>query len=516
MVDSVVLPLPVSRRRALALSCAGVAAGLSSHTARAAGGPRVALVVGNAAYAQAPLANPVRDARAMAGLLQDSGFEVIQRFDAPLQAMREAVAELRGRLAGRQGTGLLYFAGHGLQLNWRNHLVPVDARLESVADVPTQTMDVQTVIEAFQAAGNRMNIVVLDACRDNPFGAAAGGRGLAPVDAPPGTFLAYATAPGHLAEDGSLRDGHGLYTRFLLQELKRRDARIEDVFKRVRLQVRQASQGRQVPWESTSLEEDFVFSSGEKMQAPPARQRDAEFDAERADWDRIARSERAEDFYDFLQRHPNGRVAEQAQFRLDQLSRPAVQPEPARRELKTLPPGADRFRVGDEADWVRTDHLQGDLRQQLSTRVTSIDNGLVLVNRGLLVFDQMGGILRNRFGSKSPALMAVPAELQLGRRWRTAYVNTMEGRPPVRSYYDARVAAVEEIEVPAGRFVAYRIEMRGEARWPGGTRDLRLEVWVEPATLLQLRQHVIQHDPTGRVVEHTTDELVARRLAPRG
>ena len=120
-------------------------------------------------------------------------------------------------------------------------------------------------------------------------------------------------------------DGNGLYTRFLLQEMPRKDARIEDVFKRVRLQVRQSSQGRQIPWESTSLEDDFVFATGQKAEAPGALRRDADFDAEKSDWDRITDSQRAEDFYTFLQRYPNGRISELAQFRLDQLNRPQLQ-----------------------------------------------------------------------------------------------------------------------------------------------------------------------------------------------
>lgn len=502
----------VTRRGLLA----GLAGGLASPMAAAAW-PRVALVVGNAAYASAPLLNPARDARAMAERLRDTGFEVIERIDATRSVLLDAVSELRRRLTGRQGTGLLYFAGHGLQLDWRNHLVPVDARLESAADVPAQTLDVQSVIEAFQAAGNRMNIVVLDACRDNPFGGAASGRGLAPVDAPPGTFLAYATAPGHLALDGSTRDGHGLYTRFLLQELQRRDARIEDVFKRVRLQVRQASNGRQVPWESTSLEEDFVFATGERMAAPAPAQRDAEFDAERAEWDRIAGSERPEDFFAFLQRHPNGRIAEQAQFRLDQLARTGLVQQTAPGLPAALPSGADRYRAGDEWSYERVDLLDGGRRQRLVHRVTAIRNGQVIVNDGMNVVDQMGGILHNRFGTKQPALLMVPSDLQLGRRWRTAFINTRAGTPPARSYYDGRVEALENVDVPAGRFRCYRLELMGESENErGGGRLLQVRVWVDPTTMLKVRDEIIQRERRDqRLLEHAVEELLWRRLAPR-
>ena len=153
----------------------------------------------------------------------------------------------------KANSGHVVFACHGLQLDWRNYMLPVDASLKSAADVPRQTIDLAGVIEIFKSAGNRMNIVVLDASRDNPFGAStSSAKGLAQLDAPPSTFLAYAIAPGNVAEDGDEKSGNGLYTRFLLQELRRPTVRIEDVFKRVRLNVRKQSQGRQIPWESTS------------------------------------------------------------------------------------------------------------------------------------------------------------------------------------------------------------------------------------------------------------------------
>ena len=232
------------RRRAIVQGAAG-GAWLSALPSWAqASANRVALVIGNAAYAGAPLPNAANDAKAMSTVLRGMGFEVIELRDAGKQRMEEAIALSRAMLQGRSGVGLLYYAGHGLQLDWRNYLVPVDALMGTAADVPRQAVDIQGAIDAFRTAGNRMNIVVLDACRDNPFGAAASGKGLAPLDAPPGTFLAYATAPGNVAEDGSASDGNGLYTRFLIKELQRPDARIEEVFKRVRLQVRQASQGR--------------------------------------------------------------------------------------------------------------------------------------------------------------------------------------------------------------------------------------------------------------------------------
>ena len=174
----------------LALSCA---------QAQAPTDLRVALVIGNAAYADAPLVNPSNDARAMSATLKGMGFAVIEARDASRAQMEQAIAKTREALNGKGGVGMLYYAGHGLQLDWHNYLVPIDARLATAADVALQTVDLQQVVDAFKAAGNRMNIVVLDACRDNPFAATSSGKGLAPLDAPPGTFLAYATAPGNVA-----------------------------------------------------------------------------------------------------------------------------------------------------------------------------------------------------------------------------------------------------------------------------------------------------------------------------
>ncbi len=475
---------------------------------------RVALVIGNAAYAMGPLINPTKDAAAMSGLLRNIGFQVVEARDAGRAQMQAALQEARSLLQGQDGVGLLYYAGHGLQLDWRNYMLPVDVKLAAASDVPVQGLDVQAVLDAFKAAGNRMNILVLDACRDNPFPQATSAKGLAPLDAPQGTFFAYATAPGNVAEDGSAADGNGLYTKYLLQELRQPEARIEDVFKRVRLQVRRASQGRQIPWESTSLEDDFVFATGQKVAAPTITSRDADFDAEKADWARVKESTRPEDFYAFLQRHPNGRISEVAQFRLDQLSRPAVQ---AVQVVRMLPPGTDRFRVGDSWSMRRTNFLDGGKTTDLRALVTALDGPRVLINGGEIIFDQMGGLLLNRFGAKDPALLGSPADLQVGKRWRSAFTNTRQGGPAARSFYEHRCTALEDLEVPAGRFKAFRVEAQGEAVLQDHQRLLETVHWVDPATMTVLRQDIKQ---TGKVrnlvLEHSSDVLLWRKQVPRG
>ena len=234
---------------------------------------RLALVIGNGTYRDAPLPNPVNDAADMAKVLEASGFTVIKRENATLREMHLALREFGDRL-GRQSTGLFYFAGHGLQVRGRNYLLPVDADIAREDEVAFSALDLGAVMEKLDSAKNPVNIVVLDACRDNPFGnrVHASAKGLAPIDAPPGTFIAYATAPGSTAADGGGRNG--LYTQHLVRQIDRPGFPIEEVFKAVRAGVRTDSKNLQVPWESTSLETPFLFRQKpvEKVAvaAPPA------------------------------------------------------------------------------------------------------------------------------------------------------------------------------------------------------------------------------------------------------
>ena len=242
---------------AMGLACFGV-------VAQAPLDVRVALIIGNAAYVNVPaLSNSTNDAKSMANIMRKLGFKVFDVIDGDRASMAKAIDQMKDQLKGQQAVAMLYYAGHGLQLDWHNYMVPVDAKLNSSKDVANQTIDIETVIKTFKTSNTRMNIIVLDACRDNPFTDKASGKGLAQLDAPPGTYLAFATSPGNVAEDGDESSGNGLFTQFLIKELQK-PAKIEDVFKRVRLQVRQKSQGRQIPWDSSSLEDDFAFNDGAK------------------------------------------------------------------------------------------------------------------------------------------------------------------------------------------------------------------------------------------------------------
>ena len=220
---------------------------------------RVALVIGNGAYKEAPLKNPANDARDIAATLKRLGFEVILRTNADLPTMDRAVDEFYASLK-RGGTGLFYFAGHGLQVGGINYLVPVGARLQSESDARYQAVDAGRVLGKMEDAGNDLNLVILDACRNNPFARSfrSASLGLAKMDAPTGSLIAYATAPGSVAADG---DGqNGVYTKHLLKNLTTQGLSVEEMFKRVRLGVVGETKKAQVPWEASSLTGNFSFA----------------------------------------------------------------------------------------------------------------------------------------------------------------------------------------------------------------------------------------------------------------
>jgi hypothetical protein len=228
---------------------------------------RLALVIGNGAYPTSPLRNPTNDARALAVALKTLGFEVTAHENLGQREMRRAILEFGTRLR-EGGVGLFYFAGHGVQVNGRNYLVPVDAAIASEAEVEVEALDVASVLARMDTARNRVNLVILDACRDNPFARSfrSTTRGLAAIDAPSGTLIAYATAPGRVARDGE--GANGLYTGELLRALQAPGLRVEEVFKRVRQSVLERSAGDQVPWESSSLVGDFLFTDRPRPSGP--------------------------------------------------------------------------------------------------------------------------------------------------------------------------------------------------------------------------------------------------------
>ena len=482
--------------------------------AQTAGVLRLALVIGNAAYpGDAALGNPANDALAMADTLRQLGFQVIEVRDASRAQMTEAIATVRATLQGKQAIGMLYYAGHGLQLEWRNFMVPVDAKIVSSADIPTQAVDVGLVVDAFKAAGNRMNIVVLDACRDNPFATTASGKGLAQIDAPPGTFLAFATAPGNVAIDGDAKSGNGLYTGFLLEELRKPAATIENVFKRVRLNVRMQSKGRQIPWESTSLEDDFVFNTGVKVATRDERAREEAFRVEKGDWDRISNSKNADDFYAFLLKYPSGNMSELAQSQVERLDRAKVLAQ-ADQAGQTQGPWAPRFRLGDTAQYQTRDGVTGPVKERRTAMVT-FAMGTTVFTSDLFATDQNdifttgGALSRDGKVQNDPPVQLLPGgEYQVGKRWK-GRSRQFQGRSGHSTWLDfeGHVAGIENITTPAGTFVAYKVVV--EFQYESG-QFTRSTYWMQPDWGFPLKRQYEVRRWFGRF-DVTVDELLERK-----
>src|SRR3954471_2225739 len=226
---------------------------------------RLALVIGQSAYRSVPaLPNPANDARAVTQMLTDSGFDVSTAADLSQGQMREAVSDFAGKVAakGADTVALVFYAGHGLQIDGENYLVPVDIDPKREADIPIQAVRLNDILNTLTSVPSKMRILMLDACRNNPFPdiSKTSGGGLAIVDAKigsPGTFLSFSTSPGAVAEDGS--GANSPYTSALLSAGRESGIPIEETFKRVRLAVNKATDGRQTPWDSSSLTEDFRF-----------------------------------------------------------------------------------------------------------------------------------------------------------------------------------------------------------------------------------------------------------------
>jgi Caspase domain len=236
---------------------------------------RVALVIGNSNYQNvAQLPNPDNDAQSMAQFLNSAGFEVISATDLTQNDMLKVVQDFSARIAahGPNTVAMIYYAGHGVQLAGENYLIPVDAKISSPSDLANNSVRLVDIMATLEAIPSRLRIVVLDACRNNPFPTVNdAGRGLAIVDAPNGSIVGYSTAPGAEALDGS--GGHSPYTAAFLRDAREPNVPIEQLFKRVRLDVNHATEGQQTPWESSSLTSDFYFFGDTAVAAtrPPAR-----------------------------------------------------------------------------------------------------------------------------------------------------------------------------------------------------------------------------------------------------
>jgi uncharacterized caspase-like protein len=223
---------------------------------------KTALVIGNGAYKNGPLKNAVNDALDMAATLSSKGFTVILKQNASRTDMRDAIREFAKEI-DQGGVGLFYYSGHGMQVDGVNYLVPVDANIEMKAEVAEECISAATVLRVMEYSNNRINVIILDACRNSPFRSFSRSdeKGITKMDPPKGAkqgaIIAFATAPGDVASDGDGRNG--FYTSKLLKYINTPGLTLEEVFKKVRIEVSGESNGRQIPWENNSLTGDFFF-----------------------------------------------------------------------------------------------------------------------------------------------------------------------------------------------------------------------------------------------------------------
>ena len=281
---------------------------------------RVALIVGNSQYHEAPLDNPRNDARAMMAVLRDLGFTVAVLEDADRQRLREVPTVLQQELGGGD-LALFYYAGHAIQYRGRNYLVPIDFSAESIDDLIGTSLDLEAVLEALAARGVAVALIVLDACRDNPFGTIddALGPGLAMVErAEVQTLVAYATSAGMVAEDGS--GTNSPFTAALVNALAQPGLDVYDVFRTVRGRVREATEGRQLPWVSGSLETTVILNDlKDPPLAAPAVAGGDGLDLAAVQWRTIVASRDPTDFREFVALFADSPLAGQARARLDEL-----------------------------------------------------------------------------------------------------------------------------------------------------------------------------------------------------
>jgi hypothetical protein len=274
--------------------------------------PRIALIIGNSEYVHAPLANPVNDANLVAGTLKELGFQVLQHNNVSQKELKLAVRQFGDALekAGRDAVGLFYYSGHGIQFNGRNYMLPVNADLRRESDIDIEGVAADIVLGTMEFARNRLNMVIMDACRNNPFARSfrSASRGLARMDATKGTLIAYSTSPGMVAADGSGRNSP--YTRALAASMQQPGLAVEQMFKEVRRAVMAETNDLQVPWESSSLTGDFYFAqSGDSapvIAAPAPQATSNDTYAEVAFWESIKDSQDPSVFRAYMDQFPDG------------------------------------------------------------------------------------------------------------------------------------------------------------------------------------------------------------------
>jgi hypothetical protein len=452
---------------------------------------RVALVIGNSAYRSSPLKNPINDARAMSAKLKTLGFDVIERENLTQKQVGSALREFKSKLKPG-AVALFFYAGHGLQVRGVNYLPTVDAEIDSEEDVPMQSINLNQILELLDESKTRMNLVFLDACRNNPYirSFRSPPAGLSSVNAPSGTIISFSTRPGSVAADG---DGtNGIYTEALLANMGK-PIPIEQVLKNVVAGVKAASNGRQEPWMEGSIEGDFYFlpaaqlskirqdderkaKQAETNQAaedvlkktaelPTTQLQTAQpiaFIVEASYWDAAKNSHNIKDFELYLARYPQGNFAELARNRIATLQREEdASKKIAAQSLRSIAKTGTSYTVGDSYQYQSLDLITKVVRKLPKETVTRVTSTEVSYDAGPMQTDLLGNFKVDPTGTRryNQFQQIFIPEYKVGKTWTSHAFATYMPTNMVNVEYETKLSIVgrETITVPAGTFDTFKI-----------------------------------------------------------
>jgi uncharacterized caspase-like protein len=339
---------------------------------------RVALVVGNNNYQSlSKLKNPINDARSMKSVLQERGFEVIYKEDATKKEMKKLIDTFSNKLQNG-GVGLYYFAGHGINVDGNNYLVATNSDLQSKDDVEYETYALNRITKAMQKAKNRLNIIILDACRNDPFSRSASG-GLAPIGDAKGIFVAYATQAGNVALDGE--DSNGIFTKHLIEQIQMPGKTIEEVFKHTREAVQHETAGKQSPGVYNQITGDFFFTFGDKSnytQVTPlvskkvvSKKPSHESLDDMKFWEYVKAENTVPYYKAYLKKYPHGVFADVAKEHIKELENKIIQAKLDERDSPHI--GVGGGIIGAEM-WVRKQHFSYGFAIQATSTLKTVES----------------------------------------------------------------------------------------------------------------------------------------------
>lgn len=300
---------------------------------------RYALVIGNSLYKTAPLKNPVNDAADMSAKLSKYGFDVEQLFNADKKKMREAINRFGQKLLKKDAIGLFFFAGHGVQSQNSNYLLPINANIIDEADVEFEAINANRVLNKMAFANNGLNIMVLDACRNTtiPRSTRSAANGLTFMRPASGSLIFYATEPGKVATDGKGRNG--LFTEKLMGNMDIEGLKVEDVFKKTAIDVRDASRNRQTPWSEGVILGEFYFSDPPKEVAKVALEDGLlENQQENIFWKSVEKMPSINAYEAYLKKYPDGNYVDLAQLKIQQLQADVIEVSDEGRKVTDVKP----------------------------------------------------------------------------------------------------------------------------------------------------------------------------------